>query len=101
MADTIQCKYHELEQIAGRFANQSEVIQQLVQKVCGSLDKLRDGGWIGQAADSFYGEMDQEVLPASHRLESVLAQASQVSRTIVQTVRDAEQEASSLFRNTR
>jgi WXG100 family type VII secretion target len=71
----------------------------VIQKVKGSMEPLQSGGWIGRAADAFFDEMNSEVLPATDRLQKVLDQASQVTKQIVQTVRQAEDEASSLFRS--
>jgi WXG100 family type VII secretion target len=99
MSDEIRADYDQLENVASRFANQSQTIQQLLQKVNGSMDKLEDGGWIGRGSDAFFQEMHSEVLPASQRLQAVLGQANQVARTIIQTIQQAEEEASSPFRN--
>ena len=101
MSDEIRADYDNLGNVASRFANQSQVIQQLLQKVNGSMDKLENGGWKGRGSDAFFQEMHSEVLPASQRLQEVLGHASQVTQTIIQTVQRAEQEASSPFRNSR
>ncbi len=98
MSDEIRADYDQLEEVASRFANQSQVIQQMLQKVRSSMGKLEDGGWIGRGSDAFFQEMQGEVLPASLRLQEVLDEASQVARNIVQIVRQAEDEASSPFR---
>jgi WXG100 family type VII secretion target len=99
MSDEIRADYDQLENVAGRFASQSQVIQELLQKVNGSMDKLESNGWKGRGSDAFFQEMHSEVLPASQRLQDVLAQANQVTRTIIQTVKQAEAEASTLFRS--
>jgi len=99
MSDEIRADYDQLEDVAGRFANQSQLIQQMLQKVRSSMDKLEDGGWIGRGSRAFFQEMQSEVLPASLRLQDVLEEASQVTRSIIQIVRQAEDEASSPFRS--
>jgi WXG100 family type VII secretion target len=99
MTDEIRADYDQLEQVASRLANQSQVVQQLMQKVRGSMSPLEDGGWIGRGSDAFFQEMNSEVLPATDRLHKVLQEASQVTKQIVQTVRQAEDEASALFRS--
>ncbi|MCG8346231.1 MAG: WXG100 family type VII secretion target [Chloroflexales bacterium] len=98
MGDEIRADYEQLEDVASRFANQSQVIQQMLEKVRGSMSKLEDGGWIGRGSDAFFQEMNSEVLPASLRLQEVLDEASQVTRAIVQIVQQAEDEACSPFR---
>ena len=98
MGDEIRADYEQLEDVASRFANQSQVIQQMLEKVRSSMSKLEDGGWIGRGSDAFFQEMNSEVLPASLRLQEVLDEASQVTRAIVQIVQQAEDEACSPFR---
>jgi len=99
MSDEIRADYDQLEQVASRYANQSQAIQQMLQKVRGSMDKLEDGGWIGRGSDAFFQEMHSEVLPAVQRLQDVLDEASQVTKAIVALVKGAEEEASSVFRH--
>ena len=71
-----------------------------VQKVKADFQKLEHGGWIGRGADAFFPEMHGTVLPASQRLETALKTGSQVTKEITQHVRNAEEEASSPFRQT-
>lgn len=98
MSDEIRANYEQLDNIASRLANQSQAIQAMLQKVKGSMSKLENGGWIGQGADAFFKEMNGVVLPASQRLQNVLQEASQVTKTIGQTMKQAEEEASAPFR---
>jgi WXG100 family type VII secretion target len=98
MADEIRVDYDQMEQIASQFANQSQAIQQMLQKVRGSMDPLESGGWIGRGSDSFFSEMQGVVLPATERLQQALDEANRVTKQIVQTVRQAEEEACSPFR---
>lgn len=98
MAEEIRADYDQLEQIASRFANQSQAVSQTLQKVQGSMGPLEDGGWIGRGADSFFAEMNGVVLPATQRLLEVLDEASRTVREISQKLKTAEEEASAPFR---
>lgn len=97
MADEIRADYEQLDQVASRFANQSQAIQDMLQKVKSSMDKL-EGNWVGMGSEAFFEEMHSLVLPGSQRLEHALNEASQVTRKISQTVKQAEEDASSPFR---
>jgi WXG100 family type VII secretion target len=99
MADEIRAAYDQLDEVANRYANQSQAVEQLLQKVRSSMAPLEDGGWVGRGSDAFFQEMNSEVLPASQRLQDVLAEASQVTRAVAQIIQQAEDEASSLFRS--
>jgi WXG100 family type VII secretion target len=98
MADEIRADYDRLEKVASQFANQSQEIQQMLQKIRGSMDPLENGGWIGRGSDAFFSEMQSEVLPATERLQQAMDEANRVTNQIVQTIRHAEEEACSPFR---
>jgi WXG100 family type VII secretion target len=97
MADEIKADYEQLEQVASRFSNQAQAIHEMFEKIRCSMQNLQDG-WIGRGSDAFFAEMQSEVLPATQRLKDALEEAGQVTTTIIQTVQQADEEASSPFR---
>lgn len=97
MADEFKAQYDELEKISTQFAKQSEAINGMLQKVRGSMNNLKSG-WIGRGSDAVFNEMQNVVLPASTRLKEALQEGSTTTKNIVQTVKTAEQEASSPFK---
>lgn len=98
MHDRIEVNYEQMEQIASQFANQAQEVQQMVQKVRSSMSNLENGGWEGRGSDAFFAEMNSEVLPASERLQQALEEANRVTKSIMQTVQQAEEEASAQFK---
>lgn len=98
MSDEIKADYEQLEDIATQFANQANEIEQMIQKWHASYRELRDGGWLGRGADAFKAEMDDEVVPASGRFYQALREANKVTKDIINNVRQAEEEAASLFK---
>lgn len=97
MADKVQADYEQLGQVSSQFANQSQLVQELMQKVRSSMQQLEDGGWIGRGADAFFSEMQSVLFPAIQRLESSLNDASSITKQIAQNMEQAEQDAQSLF----
>ena len=63
MADEVKADYEQLEQVANKFSNQSEEIQQMLQTVKNNMDKL-EPDWIGRGSEAFFSEMQGEILPA-------------------------------------
>ncbi|MBX3010465.1 MAG: WXG100 family type VII secretion target [Caldilineaceae bacterium] len=98
MSDEIRADYDQLEQIATRFSRQAQEVQQMLQQVRNSMGKLENGGWIGRGSQAFFAEMNSKVLPASNRLQQALTEASRSVKEISQTIRQAEEEASAVFR---
>lgn len=98
MSDEIRADYDELEQVASRFATQSQAVQQMMQKVNQSANKLISGDWKGRGIEAFTNEMTDEVFPATKRLYEALEEASRATNDIAQTLKTAEEEACSPFR---
>ena len=99
MAEEIRAHYDELDQVSTQFSNLAQVVQDMEQKVKASYGKLRDKGWIGMGAEAFFDEMESLVFPATDRLGQAFTEASQTTKKISQSVRQAEQEASNLFKS--
>ncbi|HFD86915.1 MAG TPA: WXG100 family type VII secretion target [Gammaproteobacteria bacterium] len=97
MAEEIRADYQQLQEITSRFNNQSQAIQEMLQRVRNSMSKLEDGGWIGRGSDAFFNEMNGEVLPAVERLRQALEEAARATSQIAQIMRQAEEEASARF----
>lgn len=98
MADEIRGDYEQLQHVAQKFASQAQEIQQMSQKIKQGMAKL-EGSWEGRGSDSFFREMTQLVIPGITRLNKALAQAGQATAKIAQTLKQAEEEASNLFRS--
>jgi len=99
MPDQIQANYDELQQVSSQFNNAGQAIEALEQKIKASYDKLADKGWIGKGAEAFFEEMNSKIFPTEKRLAQALEKAGQVTGQIAQSVKQAEEEASSLFRH--
>ncbi len=98
MSDQIQADYQQLEQVAAKFNQQAQAIAQMMQSVKSSMSKLENGGWIGRGSQAFFTEMNNKVVPATQRLHNALSEASRVTKDISNTVKQADEEASSPFR---
>jgi len=98
MADEIKADYEQLEQVAHKFAHQSQEIQQMMQQVRGGMDKLNDD-WIGRGSKAFFSEMRDKIIPAMVRLQQALEEGNRVTKEISQTMQQADEEASSPFRS--
>jgi len=97
-ADIIQAQYEQLEALARRFGKQADIQTALQKSVRTPVERLRSAGWAGRGSEAFYAEMDAKVFPAMKRLESALREAQKVTLQISGIVRQAEAEASELFK---
>ena len=95
-ADTIQADYELMGQVASKFNQQGDEIQQMLQNIRSTMDNLQSG-FMGDAAEAFYQEMGDLVLPSGDRLQQALVEAAQVSQRIAQLISTAEEEAKNQF----
>ena len=98
MSDEIRADYDALEQVASQFNGQAEAIQQMIQRVKASADRLIGGDWKGRGVEAFEQEMNDLVFPATQRLQEAMEEASRTTSDVSQTIQQAEEEASSRFR---
>lgn len=99
-APRVRADYEQLDVIAARFADHAERAQRSMQGIVRQLEALRGGDWIGRGATAFYREMDGEVLPSLRRLASALETARRTTLEISRVMKQAEDEAASVFRLT-
>ncbi len=74
-------------------------IQKYKADLEGVLNTLKGGGWKADAANTFYQNMEQEVLPAIDRLQKALVAGAAATREITKTLDDAEDEACTCMPN--
>ena len=98
MANKLQAKYDELDQLSGRLADGATRVSAMAAKLRSQIDVLQGGGWIGRGSDAFYNEMGDSVLPAVQKLEDALESAGKTLRQAADRLKSAEQEASARFR---
>lgn len=99
MGDVIKANYQELEQISTQIAQQMQVVQQVFQQVTRSMEPLKNGDWIGRGSTAFINEMETKILPRTRKLHEALDEANDVTKAIVRTMKDAENDASAIFNN--
>ena len=98
-ADVVQSDYDQLDKVAGKFAQQSQAMAEMVQSVIQSYEPLHSDGWKGRGSQAFFREMQGEVFPAVRRLIQALSEANRVTRQIGAVLRQAEEEASAPFKS--
>ena len=99
MQDKMACNYEMMETIASKFAQQSEAVEMMTQKVRAHVQAC-EGEWIGRGHTAFFAKMHDEVLPACAKLQQVLLDARSVTNQISQAMSDAEREAAASFQVT-
>lgn len=95
-APKIRAEYEQLASIAGTFATESGQTQQMNNQVVECLNRLVTD-WEGRGGRAFLGEMADIVLPAVGRLDKALQEANTETKRIVDTFRQAEEEAEKQF----
>lgn len=97
-AQLIQADYDHLALTVRRFETQADQLHNMTQTVRQRVDALQRGGWLGQGANAFYREMDDEIFPALKRLEEGLQHAQEITLQMSQVLQQAEEEAARVMR---
>jgi WXG100 family type VII secretion target len=95
MSDQVRVEYEQMGEVSTRFARQADTVQTLLQMLLGKLEPLKGGSFKGQAADAFYAEMDNVLLPAVRKLHELLGEANAATKDVTQLFRKADDEAAS------
>lgn len=98
MSDLVRVEYEKLSDVASRFSKQGEAANALLQMLMGKLSPLRAGSFKGEAADTFFQEMDDTLLPAVKRLQEIMAESSAVTNETARLFGQADEESSSRFK---
>lgn len=95
----IAVDFEQLEDIAIRFVHQRENVNRMLEKLSSKLEVLENGSWLGAGSEAFFGEMRDTVIPKYERLINALSTAEQTTRRIIEANRNAESQASAVFRD--
>jgi WXG100 family type VII secretion target len=96
---TQKVDHEQMQTISKQFQSNGDEMLALLNQTKQKVEALRGNQWQGDAADKFFIEMEQTVLPAFQRLVDSLHQSSQVALKITQTIQQAEAESKSVFSN--
>lgn len=93
--DIIQVNYEQLGKIASTLDDRSDQLKTIFRELQSYTDHVlhNNRGWIGDNADAFSQEMEQEVYPALDRLWQSVATAGDTVRDISKLMRQAEEDA--------
>jgi WXG100 family type VII secretion target len=92
-ADRFRANYDELAQIAKSFGSEADAVVAMLETLSKNLEVLKNGAWVGVAADAFYQEMDSILLPSIRRLWHALSEGKVQTLQVRMMIQEAEREA--------
>ncbi len=96
-APQVRAHHEQLQRIQRLFGAESQATDDQLRNLRQHLDQLKGGGWQGQAATRFFGEMDGSILPSVSRLVKALEQAGRVTGQITARMRQCEADAAAVL----
>ncbi|MCS6834947.1 MAG: WXG100 family type VII secretion target [Anaerolineae bacterium] len=99
MSDRIEVNYEQLEEAKQRWDSVQSIVEAMESRLRSRVDELVGGGWVGEAASRFSGEMNDVVLPKLKRLAAALQTAAETTSRISSTMSEAEDQAAGCFRS--
>lgn len=98
MSKIVQLKYDELNGIVKKFNSEGEDFAQLATTTRQRLQDLRKD-WMGDAAEKFFAEMEQDLLPALTRVSKALFLSQDVLMQVTKIIRETDEENANFFKN--
>ena len=96
-APTVRSDYDQLKNVSSSFSQQADTLNGMNQNLQGNIDTLQGGDWIGQGAQAFFKEMNDQVMPTLKRLQSAMSESARITQQISQIMKQAEENASKVF----
>jgi WXG100 family type VII secretion target len=96
MGLSVQLKYDELRTLVKHFKNEGEDLFALYIQTREKLNCLKSE-WVGEGANKFFEEMEQEVLPALKRASEACFSSQNVLMRVITIISDADQETKKFF----
>jgi WXG100 family type VII secretion target len=98
-AEHVRVNHDALDTIANRFQQQSDTLGGMMSELQGSYRPLKEDGWMGEGANAFFAEMEELLFPAVQKLVDALAEATLVTKAVSELMSQADNQASTGFRN--
>lgn len=100
-AGKLRVEYNTLGSLSSKFSAEAHDIQQQYQNLKSHTEHLRGSGWIGHAADKWYNEMENLLLPKTQHLSQILEGIASLLKQLNTLFQAAEQEVGALFKRSR
>ncbi len=99
MANIQQVNYDEMQAIINQLQTEEDDVRALFNQTKSKVEALHGSQWIGEAADKFFNEMENTVLPKTAKMLYALNVAGQVAKQIVHIIHQADEETKGFFGN--
>jgi WXG100 family type VII secretion target len=99
MANTQQVNYDEMQAIIKQLEGEEEEIKGLLNQTKSKVESLHGSQWMGEAADKFFNEMENTVLPKTAKMIYALNVAGHVAKQIMNIIHQADEETKGFFAN--
>ena len=93
----LQVNYDELSRISKLFRDDGDDLAQVYSMLKKEMQALQHE-WVGEAADAFYAEMEEVLLPALKRTYEASYLSGEVADKIEKIIHDADQETGGYFK---
>jgi len=94
----LRIEYNVMGTLSSKFHAEAHDIQQMYQALRNHTEHLRGSGWIGRAADKWFQEMENLLLPATLKLSQILGGIGDLIKQLNSLFQAAEQEVGALFK---
>jgi WXG100 family type VII secretion target len=97
MGSKVQLNYDDLGTMVKKFRDEGEDVVKMHSSMRDRVHDLHKD-WVGEGADKFFGEMENDLLPALTRLSGALFYAQDVLHRIIKTIQTFDEDTARFFK---
>ncbi|MBX3080282.1 MAG: WXG100 family type VII secretion target [Anaerolineae bacterium] len=90
MATSVRAEYESIEIVGRSLRDTADELRSLLMRIYYHLSTLQSGGWLGDAADRFYDEMDSFFIPWLKQLETQYDDMGDRTLNLIPLFQDAD-----------
>jgi uncharacterized protein YukE len=97
MPSSVRAEYESIEIVGRSLRDTADELRSLLMRIYYHLSTLQSGGWLGDAADRFYDEMDSFVIPWMKQLETAYEDTGDRTLNLLPLFQNADDHVSQFF----
>jgi WXG100 family type VII secretion target len=94
----IQIQWSQMQTIQGKFQTDEATAQKVLTDLTRGYEDLKNT-WEGEAANKFFQEMENDILPRTRKMIQAFTNAAEVTKALVSLFQQTEQDAANIFKS--
>jgi len=94
----VQISWSQMQTIQGKFQTDQTAAQKVLTDLTRGYEDLKST-WEGEAANKFFQEMENDVLPRTRKMGTAFGHAADITKALISLFQQTEQDAANIFKS--